>query len=224
MEFVLYLLGGVLDILSVLLLILTLFGFGIRDNLKYMLFVSVLIVLPSYPLRILELDAVDIIAHTILLFLSLRMIFLIPLLYAFLVMIIGYIVFVLIQYFLLLGAGELDIDPLSIKARIYQAVTFLIIAGICYFLRRKKLHFSFVPDDLRTRVKLTTIHRQLVVLSVFAFFLLIYGLTHAYYIGDLLILLPIFYIVIGVFVLFLILFIKIEYKRGRERRKKYGGV
>ncbi|GIQ71445.1 hypothetical protein DUZ99_10520 [Xylanibacillus composti] len=82
MQLVLYLIGGFLDNLSTLLIIFTLFGFAIRDNLKYMSFVSVLIVVPSYPLRILGLNMIDIIAHSIFFFLALRVVFQIPWMFA----------------------------------------------------------------------------------------------------------------------------------------------
>ncbi|GIQ71444.1 hypothetical protein DUZ99_10525 [Xylanibacillus composti] len=130
-------------------------------------------------------------------------------------MIIGHGLQGLIQFLILWRTDSMNIDPLSMTARVYQVIIFAVIVWGCYVLRRMKMYFSFVPDDSRIRVKMTTIHQQLMALSVFTFILLNYGIFHAYYTGYLHLMLPVHLIFTGILVLFIILFLKIE--RGRER-------
>lgn len=214
MEFALFLWGGILDNLAGLIIIFSVFAITIRQNFKKMLLASVLIALPSYPLRKLGWDAVDVILHSLLIFIALRYFFRIPWLYAFLVMTVGHGILVLIQYLLLWSTNAWEINVFSMESRIFQVIFFAIIATFCYILRQKRLYFCFVPNDLRAKVRMTSKKRKLMKLSVFAYFLLTYGIYHTYSIGNFRLLLPVLLIYLGILLAYFFVFLRIEEEEG----------
>jgi len=158
MRLLLFLLFSTIEFGSAIALTFSIFLFPIRSNLSRIAFSSLFLAQTSYLIRV-ELDA-ETYAPIILvaiMFLFIWMILRVQFFYAAIMTVIGYIATAVVQFSLFLIYSKifnLFTLELSISNHLFsyfmQASSSSLSLLICYYFVKKRIGFTFVPDDMKT--------------------------------------------------------------------------
>lgn len=206
LEYGLFVLFGTLEVVAIYVLMFTLFCFPIKENFVHLIIMSIIPSLTSYTLRMAHLDLVDVLFQSALMFVMLWLLFRISILYAFIVLIIGSICYVLIQTLVILSliaSGFIDwgsLDQASFSAYAVQMLSATFALMLAYALHQNRMHFSFVPHYKQVRCIVKHETKYLLFISILTLFIFSVGISIAMWNRSL-----VFMVILAVLNIFLVL-------------------
>lgn len=155
MDHTLFFVFSFIEFSAIFTLILALFLFNLRAYRSHILFSAFILTQASYLLRFgAELESVAVLGQLVLFILLFRLMFQIPLFYSALMGIIGFILGVLVQMFIVFFASMfspytfqqfVNNEPQHI-GYIIQVLTAIVVLIFAWLLTRYRIGFSFIPD------------------------------------------------------------------------------
>lgn len=153
MEFVWFNLFSTLESIGMFILLLTLFRFDIREYFIHTIFASFILSQMSFFLRtVYDFGNIVPLLYVLYMFLFIWLMFQIPVLYAAIMAIIGYITFFLLQgvFIFIVLIFDLfpleEIAPFTLLAYIVQTISFGLSLFISWILGRIRFGFTFIPN------------------------------------------------------------------------------
>ncbi|WP_256758971.1 hypothetical protein [Cohnella sp. WQ 127256] len=159
------------EVIAMFALMLAIFRFSIKGYLTYTFIAAAVMAQTSYLLRfVLDMDSVTPFFMLLWFIIFAWLIFRIHIFYALLMVITGYLVYILVQStIVLLLQSVFTLEELSgtlLNAKLIQVVGSTLTLAIALWLLRKRIGFSFVPDRMDEKVTMDKLNIALLVISI----------------------------------------------------------
>lgn len=161
MDFIWFNLFSMFESIGMLIFMLVIFRFKIKQYYVHVVFASFLLSQLSYYMRaVFDLANYNPFAYLLLTFVIVWLLFRVQIFYASVMAIVGYLFYhLLLSAFVfignLLGLYTLDdIAPFTLLGYVIQTLTTTLVLILCYFLVRYRIGFTFVPYDEYSHVKI----------------------------------------------------------------------
>jgi hypothetical protein len=170
MDVIIFLFFSMLEWFALILLTFALFRLEIRDHIGQLIFASFLLSLFSYMLFIvLDLTLFATLIQPIVVFLVFWLLLKIPVFYAGLLVVNGYLAYVLVTSFIYLSIDYLGVEtyPGTPISYITQLITGIIVFILTWIIHKLRLGYSFVQYGKDTKV--SGINRKLLLLTLLGY-------------------------------------------------------
>lgn len=218
-----FLLFGAAEVFACGIFIFVMFGFPLKENQVSILLLSLLHAIPSYYLRGANLNILDMVVHGALGVTGLLLIIRIPLLYAVLVVVVGYVSYLALQFLLIFCLGitgivtgkVLEFPPTG-DTFIVQGLTVGLVLLLSWLICKKRLHFCFIPDRVYIRVHERRESTRLLILAIVTFGIMLLELVLIFQVERIYVFLPVSLVSFLLLFVFIRLFVNREMRMGRR--------
>jgi hypothetical protein len=166
---------NVYEVFAFTALMLSIFRISLKEYLVFTIIAGVVIALTSYLLRfVFNLETITPLFMLLWLFIFVWQIFRFHSFYALMMTVTGYLGYLVIQcLIILLLQIRFSLEEIStplLHAKLLQLVSATVTLVIAYWLWKKRLGFSFVPDRMSEKVEMKGLNLVLLSISIVACF------------------------------------------------------
>jgi len=162
---------NILESIAMFCLMLAMFRFSMRNYLFHMLVAAIVMAQTSYLTRFeFGLDSLTPLFMLVWFMIFIRMVFRIHLFYVLLMVVSGYLGYLIIQSAILLvlqiGFSLEEITGTLFRVKMIQIAGSVITFFCAYWLLKRRVGFSFVPDRIDEKVEMTGVNLIILLVSI----------------------------------------------------------
>lgn len=176
LDFIIFTFFSCFEYLSIIYFSFVLFRLTLRHYTFHMLFIACVLSYVSYTLRLAGFDFVAPIAQMVVLFLFIWLMFRIQVFYAFLIMLTGYLAYMLVQGVFIMALVALgwitfeQLQPNTVIGVSIQIGTVALMMMLARFIEKMRWGFDFVPHSEFAQVKIRNENLVLLIVILLSFF------------------------------------------------------